>query len=162
MAATAASVATSAAVAARWRQTRSRPWWSRAGSEFKYLPLHVMAFCIEFTRSSGNPTTPLRVGSPQTSWSLILLPSVLLLRCFSVLLLRPPSSPSSPQHSLFFGSFTPHRSGANGSDRRRRLILLTYGLEREGDWYERYFADKAATFPPDCRRETSVRYTYEI
>ncbi|MFZ3035090.1 MAG: phytanoyl-CoA dioxygenase family protein [Parvibaculum sp.] len=53
---------------------------------------------------------------------------------------------TSPSDLVLFDSFTPHRSAANISAASRRAMFLTFNAAREGDWYERYYADKRANF----------------
>ena len=53
---------------------------------------------------------------------------------------------TAPTDLVIFDSFAPHRSSPNGSDRSRRAMFLTFNAEREGDWYERYYAEKRSNF----------------
>lgn len=54
--------------------------------------------------------------------------------------------PTDPGDILLFGSYIPHKSPANRSDRPRRIIYLTYNANSQGDWRERYYADKRQAF----------------
>lgn len=51
---------------------------------------------------------------------------------------------TAPTDLVIFDSFAPHRSSPNGSAVSRRAMFLTFNAEREGDWYERYYAEKRA------------------
>lgn len=46
--------------------------------------------------------------------------------------------------TLWFHSRTPHRSGANGTDRPRRALYPTYNARSEGDLRAAYYRQKAA------------------
>jgi len=62
----------------------------------------------------------------------------------------------------FFDSYVPHRSGPNNTQRRRRVLYSTYNTKNEGDFYEKYYADKRISFPPDCERDPTKTYEYKI
>jgi len=49
---------------------------------------------------------------------------------------------TEPGDVVVFSSYVPHRSGANHSDKPRRLFYLTYNKESEGDLREAYYIDK--------------------
>jgi len=70
--------------------------------------------------------------------------------------------PSRPGDIVFFDSFVPHRSGPNMTQHSRRVAYITYGKLSEGDWREKYFKDKRASFPPDIEREPGKEYSYKI
>ncbi|MAB14091.1 phytanoyl-CoA dioxygenase family protein [Parvibaculum sp.] len=53
---------------------------------------------------------------------------------------------TAPSDLVIFDSFAPHRSSPNESNTSRRAMFLTFNAEREGDWYERYYAEKRANF----------------
>ena len=53
---------------------------------------------------------------------------------------------AEPGDVVLFDSFAPHKSGTNTSDRARRAFYLTYNAASEGDFRERYYADKRAEF----------------
>ncbi|HUD51097.1 phosphonate degradation HD-domain oxygenase, partial [Parvibaculum sp.] len=53
---------------------------------------------------------------------------------------------TSPLDLVLFDSFAPHRSAPNGSAASRRAMFLTFNAVREGDWYQRYYADKRTNF----------------
>ena len=48
--------------------------------------------------------------------------------------------------TLWFHSRTPHRSGANGSDRARRAFYPTYNAAREGNRRAEYYAAQSVAF----------------
>lgn len=54
--------------------------------------------------------------------------------------------PTAPGDILLFGSYIPHKSPSNRSDRPRRIIYLTYNANSQGDWREQYYADKRQAF----------------
>ena len=70
--------------------------------------------------------------------------------------------PTAPGDAIFFDSFAPHRSAANLSDERRRILYITYGRASEGDHREDYFAAKRKNFPPDIEREPGKTYAYKV
>ena len=59
---------------------------------------------------------------------------------------------------VFFDSYIPHRSPGNQSNRSRRAAYITYNRLAEGEVREQYFADKRASFPPECERIEGVDY----
>lgn len=67
-----------------------------------------------------------------------------------------------PGDVVFFDSFTPHRSDANLSDRPRRVLYVTYNKLSEGDQRARYYADKRASYPPDCERDPGKQYVFRV
>jgi len=70
--------------------------------------------------------------------------------------------PTQPGDVLFFDSYVPHKSKPNDSDKNRRVLYVTYAKASEGDFRDRYYADKRAAFPPDCEREPGKKYEYKI
>ena len=69
---------------------------------------------------------------------------------------------ADPGDLIFFDSYAPHRSGPNRTKTTRRLLYMSYNRESEGDFRERYYADKRKSFPPDCERDPGKRYVYKI
>lgn len=59
--------------------------------------------------------------------------------------------------TLWFHSRTPHRSGANTSDRPRRALYPTYNALREGDLRDAYYEQKFAEFNADAGDGTKVQ-----
>lgn len=70
--------------------------------------------------------------------------------------------PTEPGDVLFFDSYVPHRSEPNNTDKPRRVLYSTYAKASEGDFRERYYADKRLSFPPDIERDPSKVYEYKI
>ncbi len=70
--------------------------------------------------------------------------------------------PMQPGDSAFFDSYLPHRSGPNNTKDRRRVVYATYNRASEGDQRARYYADKHASYPPDCEREAGKDYAYRV
>jgi ectoine hydroxylase-related dioxygenase (phytanoyl-CoA dioxygenase family) len=54
--------------------------------------------------------------------------------------------PTNPGDILLFGSYIPHKSPTNRSDQPRRIVYLTYNARSQGDWREKYYADKRQAF----------------
>jgi 2-aminoethylphosphonate dioxygenase len=65
---------------------------------------------------------------------------------------------SAPGDLVLFDSYVPHRSAPNLSDASRRALYATYNKASEGDFRERYYAEKRRTFPPDVERKAGARY----
>ncbi len=70
--------------------------------------------------------------------------------------------PMQPGDALFFDSYLPHRSAPNRTAEHRRVLYVTYNRASEGDQRARYYADKHASYPPDCEREPGKRYEYRV
>jgi hypothetical protein len=64
--------------------------------------------------------------------------------------------------TVFFDSFVPHRSAPNTTNSARRALYATYAMASEGDFRERYYADKRQSFPPDIERLPGQKYEYKI
>lgn len=60
--------------------------------------------------------------------------------------LRWNSVETGPRDVVLFDSFVPHRSAPNESLASRRAMFLTFNAAREGEWYDRYYADKRMNF----------------
>lgn len=63
---------------------------------------------------------------------------------------------------VFFDSYVPHRSGINTTIKPRRVLYATYAKKSEGDFRDRYYADKRVSFPPDIERLQGKDYAYKI
>jgi ectoine hydroxylase-related dioxygenase (phytanoyl-CoA dioxygenase family) len=67
--------------------------------------------------------------------------------------------------TVWFHSWTPHRSGANRSPHARRALYPTYNAASEGDLREAYYRDKLAVFdegnPSDDRVQVSLIGDFE-
>ena len=70
--------------------------------------------------------------------------------------------PMQPGDALFFDSYLPHRSAPNATREHRRVLYVTYSRASEGDQRARYYADKHASYPPDCEREAGKDYRYRV
>lgn len=70
--------------------------------------------------------------------------------------------PTRPGDAVFFDSFVPHSSMPNHSADPRRVLYATYNRLSEGDWRERYYADKRRSYPPDCEREPGKAYVFRV
>ena len=70
--------------------------------------------------------------------------------------------PMEPGDALLFDSYLPHRSAPNATREHRRVLYITYNRASEGDHRARYYADKHASYPPDCEREPGKRYEYRV
>jgi len=69
---------------------------------------------------------------------------------------------TEPGDVVFFDSFVPHRSAPNQTDAPRRVLYVTYNRASEGDNLARYYADKRASYPPDCERQTGREYRFRV
>ncbi len=63
------------------------------------------------------------------------------------------AAPLPAGHILWFGSFTPHRSGPNRSARDRRALYPTFNAAVEGDLRAAYYDEKRATFARTGRED---------
>jgi 2-aminoethylphosphonate dioxygenase len=70
--------------------------------------------------------------------------------------------PTRSGDAVFFDSYTPHASGPNLTDERRRVLYITYNRRSAGDHRVRYYADKRASFPPDIERDPTRTYTFRV
>jgi hypothetical protein len=70
--------------------------------------------------------------------------------------------PTKPGDVVFFDSFAPHASEANMSDKIRRIYYATYNRASDGDFLERYYADKHKNYPPDIDREAGKEYVFKV
>ena len=64
--------------------------------------------------------------------------------------------------AIFFNSYTPHRSGPNMTNNRRRVLYVTYNAASEGDHRREYYADKRLSYPPDIEREPNKKYVFRV
>jgi 2-aminoethylphosphonate dioxygenase len=70
--------------------------------------------------------------------------------------------PMAPGDVVFFDCFVPHQSKPNLTSAPRRNLYLTFNRASEGDFRERYFADKRRSFPPDYERDPNASYTFRV
>ena len=68
----------------------------------------------------------------------------------------------SPGDVAIFDSYIPHGSKKNQSNKPRKVIYLTYNSKMYGDLREKYFKDKARSFPQDCERLPNTIYKYRV
>ncbi len=72
------------------------------------------------------------------------------------------SCPTQVGDVVIFDSFVPHRSFANSTNAARRILYVTYNRLSAGDHRQAYYADKRASYPPDCEREAGKDYVYRV
>ncbi|MFN3238586.1 MAG: phytanoyl-CoA dioxygenase family protein [Pseudomonadales bacterium] len=65
---------------------------------------------------------------------------------------------TEPGDMVLFGSFLPHRSGPNLTNKPRRALYATYNALAEGSVRDAYYAEKRRVFPPEIEREAGVDY----
>ncbi len=70
--------------------------------------------------------------------------------------------PMEPGDVAFFDCFVPHQSKPNLTTAQRRNLYLTYNRVSDGDWREKYFADKRKNYPPDNEREAGKEYSFKV
>ena len=70
--------------------------------------------------------------------------------------------PMEPGDVAFFDCFAPHQSKPNLTKTQRRNLYLTYNRKSDGDWREKYYADKRKSFPPDYEREAGKEYVFKV
>jgi len=71
-------------------------------------------------------------------------------------------APTRPGDVVFFDCYAPHGSEPNMSDSTRRLYFATYNRASDGDFLEKYYADKRKSYPPDIERQAGREYTYRV
>jgi 2-aminoethylphosphonate dioxygenase len=69
---------------------------------------------------------------------------------------------TAPGDLIFFNDYTPHRSSNNLSNKRRRMLFLTFNNKNNGNHKTKHFKDKRKNFPPNFERETGKRYIFHI
>ncbi len=69
---------------------------------------------------------------------------------------------TEPGDVIFFDSFVPHASKPNRTAEPRRILYFTYNRASEGDYRQRYFAEKRAAFPPDVERDGTKDYVFRV
>jgi hypothetical protein len=70
--------------------------------------------------------------------------------------------PMEPGDVAFFDCFVPHQSKPNLTNARRANLYLTFNRLRDGDWREKYFADKRKSYPPDIERVPGKEYVFRV
>ena len=66
---------------------------------------------------------------------------------------------TDPGDLVLFGSYIPHRSGANKTLTPRRALYATYNRALEGDVRHAYFEEKRRVFPPEIERVAGRDYS---
>jgi ectoine hydroxylase-related dioxygenase (phytanoyl-CoA dioxygenase family) len=69
---------------------------------------------------------------------------------------------TAPGDAVFFSDLTPHRSAPNATMSPRRALYATYNAASDGDHYERYYADKLRSYPPEHLRPPGYRGRYRV
>ena len=69
---------------------------------------------------------------------------------------------TSPGDAIFFDSFAPHRSGPNMTNKKRRILYITYNAAAEGNHLRQYYDDKRLSYPPDIEREADKEYVFRV
>lgn len=65
---------------------------------------------------------------------------------------------TEPGDLVFFGSYIPHKSDPNTSDRPRRALYITYNRASEGSRRDDYYREKREVFPPDVEKDPNKAY----
>lgn len=76
--------------------------------------------------------------------------------------MNPVACPTEPGDVVFFDSYAPHGSRPNLSDRKRRVLYVTYNRLSDGNHRDQYYADKRKSYPPDVERDPNKQYTYRV
>ena len=48
------------------------------------------------------------------------------------------------------------------TNKRRRVLYVTYNAASEGDHRREYYADKRLSYPPDIEREPNKKYVFRV
>ena len=67
-----------------------------------------------------------------------------------------------PGDVVFFHDYSPHKSSDNLSNKKRRMVFLTYNEKRYGDFRKKHFQDKRKNFPPNNEREKDKEYIFKV
>ena len=68
----------------------------------------------------------------------------------------------NPGDTAIFHDYCPHRSSQNLSNKKRRMLFLTYNPKKFGNFRKKHFEDKRKNFPPDIERQAGKKYTYHV
>jgi ectoine hydroxylase-related dioxygenase (phytanoyl-CoA dioxygenase family) len=68
----------------------------------------------------------------------------------------------NPGDTAIFHDYCPHRSSANLSNKKRRMLFLTYNPKKFGDFRKKHFKDKRKNFPPNVERQSGKKYVYHV
>ena len=64
--------------------------------------------------------------------------------------------------AVIFTDYSPHRSSDNISNKKRRMLFLTFNAKKFGDFRKKYFIDKRKSYPPNAERQTGKVYVYHV
>ena len=68
----------------------------------------------------------------------------------------------NPGDAAIFHDYCPHRSSENLSNKKRRMLFLTYNPKKFGNFRKKHFKDKRKNFPPNIEREAGKKYVYHV
>jgi 2-aminoethylphosphonate dioxygenase len=68
----------------------------------------------------------------------------------------------NPGDAVIFNDYSPHRSSDNISNKKRRMLFLTFNSKKFGDFRKKHFIDKRKSFPPNAERQTGKVYVYHV
>ena len=69
---------------------------------------------------------------------------------------------TKPGDLIVFNDYTPHRSSNNLSNKRRRMLFLTFNNKKNGNHRLEHFKDKRKNFPPNYERKIGKKYIFHI
>ena len=67
-----------------------------------------------------------------------------------------------PGDLIIFHDYSPHRSSDNLSNKKRRMLFLTFNPKKYGDYRKKHFEDKRSNFPPNNERKPGKKYVYHV
>ena len=67
-----------------------------------------------------------------------------------------------PGDVVFFNDYSPHKSSDNFSNKKRRMVFLTYNEKKFGDFRKKHFRDKRRNFPPNIERKKGEKYVFHV
>ena len=76
--------------------------------------------------------------------------------------MHPVACATEPGDVVFFDSYAPHGSRPNLSDKKRRVLYVTYNRLSDGNHRNQYYADKRKSYPPDVERIPDKHYEYRV
>jgi len=68
----------------------------------------------------------------------------------------------NPGDTAIFHDYCPHRSSNNLSNKKRRMLFLTFNPKKYGNFRKKHFNDKRENFPPNVERQTGKKYVYHV
>ena len=68
----------------------------------------------------------------------------------------------NPGDIVIFHDYSPHRSSENLSNKKRRMLFLTFNPKKFGDYRKKHFDDKRINFPPNIERDSGKKYVYHV